>query len=108
MRKTWKNISKLKKKLKAQGKNSKLKVKTQNVGTFRIPGCRKCVQKKPVLDRTYQDTLWMSHANLLDDSPNLTNGCFGLKLNVSRFFIAKAHHDPCPHVNVEGQKKKGL
>ena len=28
-------------------KNSKLKVKTQKVGTFRIPGCRKSVQKKP-------------------------------------------------------------
>ena len=42
-----KNMSKLKKKLKTQGKNSKLKVKTQRVGTFRIPGCRKSVQKKP-------------------------------------------------------------
>ena len=42
-------MSKLKKKLKTQGKNSKLKVKTQKVGTFRIPGCRKSVQKKACL-----------------------------------------------------------
>ena len=42
-------MSKLKKKLKTQGKNSKLKVKTQKVGIFRIPGCRKSVQKKPEL-----------------------------------------------------------
>ena len=34
-------MSKLKKKLKTQ------KVKTQKVDTFRIPGCRKSVQKKP-------------------------------------------------------------
>ena len=33
-------------KLETQGKNSKLKVKTRKVGTFRIPGCRKSVQKK--------------------------------------------------------------
>ena len=38
-------MSKLKKKLKTQGKNSKLKVKTRKVGTFRISGCRKSVQK---------------------------------------------------------------
>ena len=43
-------MSKLKKKLKTQGKNSKLKMKTQKVGTFRIPGCRKSVQKKPGLN----------------------------------------------------------
>ena len=41
-----KNYVKIKKKLKTQGKNSKLKVKTQKVGTFRIPGSRKSVQKK--------------------------------------------------------------
>ena len=40
-------MSKLKKKLKTQGKNSKLMVKTRKVGTFRIPGCQKSVQKKP-------------------------------------------------------------
>ena len=39
------NMSKLTKKLKTQGK----KVKTQKVGTFRIPGCRKSVQKKPAI-----------------------------------------------------------
>ena len=38
-------MSKLKKILKTQGKNSKLKAKTQKVGTFRIPGCRKSVKK---------------------------------------------------------------
>ena len=43
-------MSKLKKKLNTQGKNSKLKVKTQKVGTFRIPGCRKSVKKKPGLE----------------------------------------------------------
>ena len=42
-------MSKLKKKPKTQGKNSKFKVKTRKVGTFRIPGYRKSVQKKPAL-----------------------------------------------------------
>ena len=45
MRKTLKNISNLKKKLKSQGKNSKLKVKTQKVGTFEIPGAGKASKK---------------------------------------------------------------
>ena len=43
--------SKLKEKTQNSRKNSKLKVKTQKVGTFRIPGCRKSVQKKPGLHR---------------------------------------------------------
>ena len=38
-------MSKLKKKLKTQGKNSKLEVKTRKVGTFRIPGCQKASKK---------------------------------------------------------------
>ena len=43
-------MSKLKKKLKTQGKNSKLKTKTQFFGIFRILRCEKGVQKKPDLD----------------------------------------------------------
>ena len=42
-------MSKLKKKLKTQGKNSKLKTKTQFFGIFRILRCEKGVQKKPGL-----------------------------------------------------------
>ena len=43
-------MSKLKKKLKTQGKNSKLKTKTQFFGIFRILRCEKGVQKKPGLN----------------------------------------------------------
>ena len=39
-------MSKLKKKLKTQGKNSKLKTKTQFFGIFRILRCEKGVQRK--------------------------------------------------------------
>ena len=42
-------MSKLKKKLKTQGKNSKLKTKTQFFGIFRILRCEKGVQKKACL-----------------------------------------------------------
>ena len=35
--------------IKTQEKTQKLEEKTQKVGTFRIPGCRKSVQKKPGL-----------------------------------------------------------
>ena len=44
-----KKYVKTQEKLKTQGKNSKLKVNTQKVSTFRIPGCRKRVLKKPDL-----------------------------------------------------------
>ena len=48
-------MSKLKKKLKTQGKNSKLKTKTQFFGIFRILRCEKGVQKKS-LSRTYRSS----------------------------------------------------
>ena len=44
-------MSKLKKKLKTQGKNSKLKTKTQFFGIFRILRCEKGVQKKACITR---------------------------------------------------------
>ena len=52
----------------------------------------------------------MSQANLLDDSPKSDKWLLWLEteLNVIRFFMAKAHHDPCPHVNVVEQKKRGF
>ena len=54
----WTFGKKLKaKKLKTQGKNSKLMVKTGKVGTFRIPGTRKSVQKKPELTTTVETYL---------------------------------------------------
>ena len=37
---------------------------TQKVGTFRIPGCRKSVQKKPVLIKCDKYSLGVGESNL--------------------------------------------